>query len=404
MRVLVYDDEEDFASFVQEAVEDQGHHVTMVTNAAEFAENFSAETDLIFLDLFMPDVNGIECIRFLAKTGTKALLVLMSGQDPAILNAAREGARASNLTVLDVLQKPIALSAIEDVLDAADATIMSTRQRSAAQAEACCDLQGDDVLEGLQKNEFFVAYQPQLRLENRSVAGLEALLRWQHPECGAVSPAVFIPLAEQSPAVMSALTEFVLKTACYDLIALSGLCPNLKVSVNVSATSLDEIALPDMIQNIVRGIGLENHRLILELTETAASSNLGQAIDILTRLRMAGFGVSIDDFGTGYSSLEQIVQVPFTELKVDQRFVKELLTSDKCRAVCEISCLLARKTGMLPVAEGVEDEATAQELLRLGFVLAQGYHFAKPMAKPQLLDWLRAHDQDTTGVAAAAGG
>ncbi|WP_422021822.1 EAL domain-containing protein [Roseibium sp.] len=389
MRVLVYDDEADFASFVQEVVEDLGHEVIVTTNAAEFAEKFSAKTDLLFLDLFMPDVNGIECIRFLADMGAQPLLVLMSGQDPSILSAAREGAHASNLKVLEVLPKPISLVAIEDVLETAKIQLLSAERRpSGAKYSVDGLLQSNDLVRGLNKNEFFVAYQPQLFLSDRKPAGLEALLRWEHPEFGAVSPADFIPVAEQDRELIWSLTEFVVSTACRDLTFLSSANANLKCSVNVSAASLDDIDLPEKIMHLTRSAGLDNRRLILEVTETAATANASKAIDILTRMRMAGFGVSIDDFGTGYSSMEQIVQVPFTELKVDRRFVTDLLRSKKCRAVCEISSLLAHKTGMLPVAEGVEDEATANELLHLGFVLGQGYLFARPMQREMLATWL----------------
>lgn len=393
MKVLVYDDESDFAAYIQEAVEDLGHTVRIATNAAEFAEQFSAETDMIFLDLFMPDVNGIECIRFLANTGTKALLVLMSGQDPAILNAAREGARANNLTVLDVLKKPIALSALEASLEKAELQIAKAAGSKPVACSPCAFLV-DDAMDGLARQEFFVVYQPQVQLDDRSVVGVEALIRWHHPTCGQISPADFIPVLEANPDVMSAVTDFVLQTACKDLSAVSAIAPNLTCSINLSAATFTDLSLPDRILQATRNAGLDNRRIILEVTETAASSHVATAIDILTRLRMAGFGVSIDDFGTGYSSMEQIVRVPFTELKVDQRFVRDLLSSAKCQVVCEISCLLAQKTNMQTLAEGVEDEATAVALQKLGFVLAQGYHFAKPMKCEDLKNWLRLHARE----------
>lgn len=393
MKVLIYDDEAEFAAYVQEAVEDLGHSVRVATSAAEFAERFSAETDLIFLDLFMPDVNGIECIRFLANTGTRALLVLMSGQDPAILNAAREGARANDLTVLDVLKKPIPLAALEETLTKADQHLEETAGQDPSTCSPCAFL-AEDARAGLARDEFHVVYQPQVRLEDGSVVGVEALIRWQHPTCGPISPADFIPVLEAAPEVMKDVTDFVLRTACRDLSSVSTFAPNLTCSINLSAATFFEIDLPERIRQTVREFGLDNRRIILEVTETAASSHVGTAIDILTRLRMAGFGVSIDDFGTGYSSLEQIVRVPFTELKVDQRFVRDLLTSTKCQAVCEISCLLAQKTNMLPLAEGVEDEATVHALQELGFILAQGFHFARPMRRDDLAAWLSKQDVD----------
>ncbi|WP_269585029.1 EAL domain-containing response regulator [Roseibium sp. Sym1] len=390
MKVLIYDDEAEFADYVREAIEDLGHSVTVATNAGEFADRFSVETDLIFLDLFMPDVNGIECIRFLAETGTNALLVLMSGQDPAILNAAREGARANKLAVLDVMNKPIGLMELEKTLELAEAELATTVLAKAASTNEPAHFLREDILQGLARKEFFLVYQPQLRLDNRSVIGVEALIRWDRPEHGLVSPAHFIPVLESDPAAMGTLTDFVIETACRDQKDFTRIAPHLTCSVNLSAATFEDISLPDRILQVVHDAGLQPAQLILEVAETAASSHVGTAIDILTRLRMAGFGVSIDDFGTGYSSLEQIVHVPYTELKVDQRFVRDILDSAKCRAICEISCLLAQKTDMTPLAEGVEDEKTALALLELGFVLAQGFHFAKPMRSTHLKSWLQS--------------
>ncbi|WP_428643426.1 EAL domain-containing protein [Roseibium sp.] len=394
MKVLVYDDEADFADYLREVIEDLGHVVTVATSAAEFANRFSVETDVIFLDLFMPDVDGIECIRFLAKTGTKALLILMSGQDPAILSAAREGARANSLNVLDVLTKPIAISSVDTAMEKAQAQIRISGTREVPASVRRHQITPQSIVEALEEGQFHAVYQPQIKLSGNSVTGVEALLRWNHPLFGLVLPAEFIAVAETSPDTMNHLTRFIVETACRDLGVLSRAAPDLTVSINLSAVTFNDVTLPEMIQQAAREAALGPDRIILEVTESAASSHIGRAIDILTRLRMAGFGVSIDDFGTGYSSLEQIVQIPFTELKVDKRFVKDILNSEKCRAVCEIACLLARKTSMTPVAEGVEDRATADELQRVGFVLAQGFYFARPMRLKQLLSWLETPTED----------
>ncbi|QDG77178.1 EAL domain-containing protein [Labrenzia sp. PHM005] len=401
MKIFVYDDEADFAEFVEEAVADFGHEAVIATNADEFADRFSAETDLIFLDLFMPDVNGIECIRFLAKTGNNARLVLMSGQDPAILSAAQEGARASGLTVLETLQKPISLNTIEAVLKKAEAEFETAKTNETPAPASDQTYSAENIRTGLADNQFFLVYQPQFRLTDTTVTGCEALIRWQHPQDGLVSPSAFIPAAEASRDTMAVLTDFVTETACKDLVTFSTITPGLTVSLNISASTFDDVQLPEKFLETTRAYGLDTNQIVLEVTETAASLDIGNAIDILTRLRMSGFGVSIDDFGTGYSSMEQIVQVPFTELKVDRRFVKDLLTSKKCRAICEISCQLAQKTNMVPVAEGVEDAETAQELHRIGFVLAQGYHFAKPMTAADLGNWLAGTQGSHASLAAS---
>jgi len=163
----------------------------------------------------------------------------------------------------------------------------------------------------------------------------------------------------------------------------------VKVSVNVSLTSLGDVMLADRMDQIVQGSSLEPADVILEITETAAASHLGRVLENLSRLRMKGFGLSIDDFGTGYASMQQLSRIPFTELKVDQSFVRGAAAGGSSRAVLESSLEIARKLRIDAVAEGVETEEQLELLRKLGCPLVQGNHLMEPVAADEFMARLK---------------
>jgi EAL domain-containing protein (putative c-di-GMP-specific phosphodiesterase class I) len=160
------------------------------------------------------------------------------------------------------------------------------------------------------------------------------------------------------------------------------------VCVNVSLKSLHDVTLADQILEIVRSHGLEPRRVVLEITESAATDDIAATLENLTRLRMKGFGLSIDDYGTGYSSLEQLTRIPFTELKIDQAFVTHAGRRESAKVILASSLDMARKLRICAVAEGVETRENWDMLLELKCDVAQGYYIARPMAAAAYLDWV----------------
>ncbi|UUX52255.1 EAL domain-containing protein [Nisaea acidiphila] len=240
---------------------------------------------------------------------------------------------------------------------------------------------------GLEEDEFVLFYQPQISLADETPSGVEALLRWNHPQHGLVNPANFIPQAEQSN-LIGPLTEYVISQACGDLSELreNGFSP--RMSINLSAASIYDLELPEKLYNFFGRHRIEPGHVALELTETAVMADAAASIDILTRLRMKGFHLSIDDFGIGYSSMEQLVRIPFSELKLDQKFVRGLLKYPECRSVTEVTIALAHKLGLTVVAEGIEDDATLDEVRNLGCEEGQGFVIGRPMPLEQITGWL----------------
>ena len=235
--------------------------------------------------------------------------------------------------------------------------------------------------------ELVLHYQPLLHLPSREVRGVEALVRWQHPQEGLLPPSDFVPLAESS-GLVQVMTARVLSQACAQASAWLAAGRPLVVSVNVSARSLVDATLPESVAENLAVAGLPAHLLKLEITESAVIADPVRAQDVLARLRDLGVGLSVDDFGTGYTSLAHLRQLPVQELKIDRSFVTTMLDEPRNAVIVQTGVELATRLGLTSVAEGVEDAATLEALAALGCTTAQGFHLARPLPPAALERWL----------------
>jgi EAL domain-containing protein (putative c-di-GMP-specific phosphodiesterase class I) len=242
----------------------------------------------------------------------------------------------------------------------------------------------------LEQSEFHLHYQPKLDLRSGAITSLEALMRWQHPTRGAISPVDFIPFAECSTFI-DRLTNWLTEEASRQLRAWDGDGVQVDVALNISSRNLHEARLADVLDEHCRANGIAPERVTLELTETAAMRDAVQMIDVLARLRLKGFKLSIDDFGTGYSSLAQLHRLPFSEIKIDRSFVTDCVTSGESRSIVKLVIDLAHALGMTAVAEGVESADVLDQLRELGCDQAQGNHIARPLAVGDVLGRLAQH-------------
>ena len=234
-------------------------------------------------------------------------------------------------------------------------------------------------------------YQPLVDLRLSRLVGWEALARWHQPEIGLIGPDRFIPLAE-TEGLMAALTERVLNLAVEEMSRWEpGRLGDSFVSVNFSATDLKDAQFPDRLERLCRKHGVAPARLRLELTETAAMGETVRFVEVLTRLRVKGFQLAIDDFGTGYSSLVQLHRLPFSELKIDQTFVRGMATSEEAAIIVSAIISLGHSLRLELVAEGVEDGVTADLLKAAGCEVAQGYHFSRPMPPQDIARWCESN-------------
>ena len=225
-------------------------------------------------------------------------------------------------------------------------------------------------------------------MTDRRVRSLEALVRWNHPQLGAISPAEFVPLAENTGS-MGQLTRWVLANAIAQLARWRGAGMVSELAVNLSASDLADAELPDEILALLARHQVQPQQLLLEITESAVMRELEQAVRIMRRLRSAGVRFAIDDFGTGHSSLAQLKALPVDELKIDRTFVRELQPHTRDDAIVRSAVELAHILGLKVVAEGVETAVAWTALLRLGCDYAQGYFVSAPLAPEQVADWVR---------------
>jgi len=238
----------------------------------------------------------------------------------------------------------------------------------------------DELRRAIDRAQLIVHYQPkfQLREGHWQVVGVEALIRWQHPAAGLIYPDAFIPLAE-STGVIAALTDFVLQEGIRQLGTWREQGVDLDLAVNLSRHLVRELDFPDRLAELMRTHSLDNSRLTLEITETAALEDPARTRNILTRLRVKNFGLSLDDFGTGYSSLTQLYRMPFNELKVDKSLGLELHQSREARTIVRSLVDLAHHLGLRVCTEGVETAAALQFLEAAGSDYVQGYHLGRPV-------------------------
>ena len=240
-----------------------------------------------------------------------------------------------------------------------------------------------DIRRGILLGQFLLFYQPQVHADGR-VVGAEALLRWAHPERGMVSPADFIPIAEESGHIIS-LGSWVLEAACAQLLvwAEDPRTEPLTLAVNVSARQFRQPDFAEYVLGLLDYTGANPLRLKLELTESLLADNLEDVIVKMGALRARGVGFSLDDFGTGYSSLSYLKRLPLDQLKIDQSFVADVLTDPNDASIAQTIVALGRGLGLAVIAEGVETEAQKNFLLQAGCETYQGYLFSKPIPADQ---------------------
>jgi diguanylate cyclase (GGDEF)-like protein/PAS domain S-box-containing protein len=238
----------------------------------------------------------------------------------------------------------------------------------------------------LDTGQFRVVYQPIVTLPEGRIVSVEALVRWEHPERGLVSPAEFIPATEQNGLIVE-LGAWVLRTACAQAVAwrdeLGDAAPQ-RVSVNVSARQLAEPGFVELVSSVLAWTGLGAHNLVIEVTETAVFGG-GPAVRAVKDLHDLGVMIALDDFGTGHSSLSLLRTVPVDILKVDKSFVDTITMAGHHAVIATALIQVSHGLGLSAVAEGVETAEQAAELYRLGYRLAQGYHFGRPVAEPDFL-------------------
>ena len=357
--------------------------------------------------------------RFQAQLGDGTLVARIGGDEYAILCPHAEGVSGALRTagslqagmatpiVVDDLALNVEASIglavaaaggekLDELLQHADAALARARSHHTRVEVYSAELERFDparlkllgqVRQALERGEFELHYQPKVRLTDRRVCGVEALLRWRHPEHGLLMPAAFISLVEQT-ALIGPLTLQTIDTALAQMVRWRRAGIDLEVAVNLSARNLLDADLPGQVAAALHRHEIPAERLTLEVTESATMIDPARAREVLCSLRDSGVSISIDDFGTGNASIGYLSSLPADELKVDRSLASGVCEDEHTASIVGSIVDLARHLGLRVVAEGIETDEVIERLTELGCEIGQGYLIARPLAEPQLRDWL----------------
>jgi EAL domain-containing protein (putative c-di-GMP-specific phosphodiesterase class I)/FixJ family two-component response regulator len=386
-KILVIDDEADVGEFVCAAAQSMGFDCTATTDATTFLELLTPDTTLVLLDLVMPDLDGVELLRQLSEQKCKAGIILMSGSAKRIIESAGQLALALGLTIVGRLQKPFRLVELEKVL----AKHADVEAPAIARQDLRIVIRKEELRRAIAHDEFVNHYQPQIDIATGHLIGVEALVRWQHPERGLIFPDSFIGRMEK----LGLIDELGWIVANHGMSEVGqfangdGKPPML--SLNESVYSLHDLKFPDILVSLAEKNGLAPSNITIEITESGLIKELSNTLDILTRLRMMQVKLSIDDFGTGFAMMQQLKLIPATELKIDRTFVLDMHNNERDRVIVQKTIEMGHELGMHVIAEGVETPEQLEFLSRKGCDSAQGYLFSRPLPAGEMVTWLKAY-------------
>lgn len=386
-KILVIDDDPFVLKLVSHMLKDQGCvSVTTCDNgfaALKILDSQSEHPDLIFLDLKMPNMDGLEFIRHLAECHYSGSIILMSGEDDTLLEAADKLVRAHEVSVLGRFDKPASPEVLAALLEKFP-LVYPNSLRGGKDAHSASDL-----LAAINNGDLINYYQPKVSVYSGRIVGVEALVRWRDSQNGMVHPDKFLGIAESSGLIHD-LTRTILTNALdqYKVWLAEGL--SFQLAINVSVYNLKSLEFADSVSALTTAAGVAAENIELEVAESwLPMDDLRATLETLTRLHMKHFRLTIDEFGTGYSSILQLRGLPFDELKIDSGFVHHISTNAKTRATYDANLAIARQLNMKVGAVGVENIGEWDVLRLTGCDYAQGSFIANPMPAEELADWMQ---------------
>jgi EAL domain-containing protein (putative c-di-GMP-specific phosphodiesterase class I) len=390
-RLLLLDDDPYMLGMQSRMLRSMGYAEVTMAGSAEAAlrmlEHEPESADVIVCDLNMPGVDGIEFLQILNAGPFRGKVILLSGEGARVMHTVQKLLGGGRLVIMGAIEKPAGRLALRALLDC-----WKPPSAEPPPARPALAFGADELHAAQRARQWQLHYQPKVDLRTGLLSGVEALVRWNHPVHGLVFPDSFISVAEEC-GLIDALTDWVLAEALAQLTRWHGQGLRIQVAVNVSMDNLRAPGFARRVGELVRNSSVAPQDVTLEITESRLMSETSAPLESLVRLRLQRFGLSIDDFGTGHSSLAQLRDVPFTELKVDRGFVQGARHNQIIRPMLEGSIGIAKRMGMLSVAEGVETEDDWQLLREIGCDLAQGYFIGRPMPSEALPQWLEVWDE-----------
>lgn len=385
-RVLIVDDDIFQQRTITRRLDALGYASDCASDVAAAAARLAEiEYDAVLLDLSLGEADGISLLQAVRDSRSDPAVIIVSGLEDRVRSASFRLAEALGMRVGGSLRKPVTQEDLRRLLDRLPARVATARsadrKRPVISALA--------LERAVNHGEIAVRYQPKVSLRHGHVVGFEALARWPSDALEAVSPDVFIPLAEKNNLIIP-LTFHVLAEALATCRRWRARHPGCSVAVNISPLVLADPNLPDEIERLLRDAGLGAGALVAEITESTVIQHPLIAAEVLTRLRIKGISLSIDDFGTGHSSLLSLLKLPFSELKIDKSFVAQCDVDPDAWKITRATISMARELGLMVVAEGVERPVIADMLRQAGCDVGQGWLFARAMDPLAIEAWLAA--------------
>ncbi|WMJ09892.1 EAL domain-containing protein [Nitrosomonas sp. sh817] len=391
IKILILDDDTFMLKLLTRMLAKLGYSaVTTCDNGSDALrkiDQIDTRPELILLDLNMPDMDGIEFVRYLVDRDYRGKLILVSGEDERMLRTAEKLVQAHKIPMLGYLHKPVDPDKLSEILQKWTESIAAS-PLPVSKAYSAADIQS-----AITHQELVNYYQPKVSIVSGEVIGVETLVRWHHPQDGVITPNRFIQVAEENN-LIDDLTRSVLTQAIIQAGKWHQEGQTLRVSINVTMDNLASLDFQDMVVNLVNENNLPPQKIVIEITESQVMGPDARVpLEILTRLRLKRFHLSIDDFGTGHSSLAQLRDIPFNELKIDQGFVHRAWQDDTLRAIYDASLAMGKQLGMDIVAEGVEDRNDWDLLRQTGCDMAQGNFISEPLLPADLPNWQKTWHQ-----------
>ncbi|GAA4034268.1 EAL domain-containing response regulator [Actimicrobium antarcticum] len=352
----------------------------------------SQQIDVGVIDMHMPGMDGMEMIRHMAKMNSNTAVIMSGAVDPTLLFSVETLTKAYGINLIGFLQQPVE----EDTIAALLERYMLRCKRDAHSAHenspAAPDFSINEVLLALESGQIVPWFQPKVDLDSGRVSGVEAFARWVHPIHGVILPAKFIPLLEQHHQ-LDRLTATMIDQSAAACRSWHDTGFLISVSINLGSTLLSDPQAADTIADQVAAHRLDAPFVIFEITESALTEETPAGLENMLRLRMKGFELSVDDYGTGNTSMQQLLRIPFSELKIDRSFVAGATENTELGIVLSASLDLARKLERNSVAVGIETREEWNLLKKMGCTYGQGFYIAKPMDATALPNWMREWSQ-----------
>jgi EAL domain-containing protein (putative c-di-GMP-specific phosphodiesterase class I) len=349
--------------------------------------------DAILLDLQLGDTDGIAQLHFLHDVHYAGAIVLMSGFDARVLASAQHIGESLGLRIVALIEKPALSAEIRDVMAAVERSAAARPTEGIEPGQTVVHTTADaisarDVAAAIDARRMELHLQPIVAAAGHRVCYAEALIRWRDPVRGLLLPERFVSIAETDEHVIDQMTMWAVQAGVAQYRRLAQLGSAVRIFINISGCNLRSLDFPDRMGALRDSMAVPEHAIGLEITESVAMDDPDVTESVLTRLRLKGFSVALDDFGTGHSSLTALRRMPFSAIKIDKSFVRELQTSSDSFTIVKSVIQLARDLRLESVAEGVENVDAARLLIELGIDNLQGYYFSPPRHFDAFIAWL----------------